>query len=34
MPTKEPLQEKSKVFAVQIVRLSQWLVSERKELFP
>ncbi len=31
MPTKGPLQEKSKVFAIQIVRLAQWLVSERKE---
>ena len=33
MPTKGPLQEKSKIFAVRIVRLAQWLVSERKELF-
>ena len=31
MPTKGPLQEKSKIFAVRIVRLAQWLVSERKE---
>ena len=31
MPTKGPLLEKSKAFAVQVVKLAQWLVSERKE---
>ena len=31
MTTKGPLLEKSKVFAVQVVKLAQWLVSERKE---
>ena len=31
MTTKGPLLEKSKVFAVQVVKLAQWLVSDRKE---
>ena len=31
MPTKGPLLEKSKAFAVHVVKLAQWLVSERKE---
>lgn len=31
MPTKGPLLEKSKTFAVHVVKLAQWLVSERKE---